>query len=63
MEELCIVPWALHLLVMGLGFPPPASFLRVTPPVDDTPFCRVVLQSGSVLGMEGKGEEVRRLKS
>ena len=27
------------------------------------PFCRVVLQSGSVLGMEGMGEEVRRHKS
>ena len=63
LEEFCKVPWALRLLVVGLGFPPPASFLRVTPPVDDTRFCRVVLQSGSVLGMEGKGEEVRRHKS
>ena len=63
LEEFCKVPWALRLLVVGLGFPPPASFLSVTPPVDDTPFCRVVLRLGSVLGMEGKGEEVRRHKS
>ena len=61
LEELYKVPWALRLLMVW--FPSPASLLSVTPPVDDTPFCRVLLQSGSVLGMEGKGEEVRRHKS
>ena len=48
--ELWKAPWAPCLLV--LGFLPPASFLRVAPPMDESTLPRVVLQElGCVQGM------------
>ena len=58
LEELCKVPWAPCLLVAG--FPPPASFLRVTPLRGQLPLPRGVAIIGIAWGMKGKGEEVRR---
>ena len=48
--------WVPCLLV--LGFPPPASFLRVTPPMDKSTLPRVVLQQlGCVQGTGVRKEE------
>ena len=45
------------------GFPPPASFLRVAPPMDDNTRSRVVFQElGFVPGAKDKGEKVMRHK-
>ena len=49
-------PWAPCLLVVG--FPPPASFLRVAPPMDESTLPRVVLQElGFVQGTGVRKEE------
>ena len=56
LEELWKAPWAPCLLV--LGFPPPASFLRVIPPMDESTLPRVVLQQlGCVQGTGVRKEE------
>ena len=56
LEELWKAPWAQCLLV--LGFPPSASFLRVTPPMDESTLPRVVLQElGFVQGTGVRKEE------
>ena len=48
--------WVSCLLV--LGFPPPASFLRVIPPMDESTLPRVVLQQlGCVQGTGVRKEE------
>ena len=60
LEELCKVPRAPCLLVVG--FPPPASFLRVTPLRGQVPLQSGVAIIGIAWGMKGKGEEVRRHK-
>ena len=49
LEELWKAPWVPCLLV--LGFPPPTSLLRVTPPMDESTLPRVALQKlGCVQG-------------
>ena len=60
LEELCKVPRAPCLLVVV--FPPPASFLRVTPLRGQVPLQSGVAIIGIAWGMKGKGEEVRRHK-
>ena len=59
MEEFRKVPWALKILVVGI--PSPASFLRVTPPMNDITLCRVDLQElAYVQEIKVKREEIKR---
>ena len=48
LEELREVPWAPWLL--GVGFPAPASFLSVSPPVDDSVLPQALWEPGCVRG-------------
>ena len=52
LEELLKAPWAPRLQVMG--FPPPASFLRVTPPMMKAPPQHGVAGIGMCPGDRGK---------
>ena len=53
-EELWKVTWSPRLLV--LGFPPPASFRRVTPPTDASTLSTALWQGlGFVPGRKGRG--------
>ena len=55
-EELWKDPWAWCLL--AIGFPPPSSFLRVAPPMDDSTLHRVVFQElGCVQGLRLRKED------
>ena len=60
LEELGKMLWAPCLLVAG--FPPPASFLRVTPLRGQVPLQSGVAIIGTAWGMKGKREEIRRHK-
>ena len=55
LEELWKALWAPCLLV--LEFPPPASFLRVAPPMDESTLPRVVLQELGFVQVSGVGKE------
>ena len=55
LEELWKALWASHLLV--LGFLPPASFLRVAPPMDESTLSRVVLQKLGFVQVTGERKD------
>ena len=55
LEELWKAPWAPCLLV--LGFPPSTSFLRVTPPADDSTLPQALWELGCVRGCWGTGKK------
>ena len=55
LEELWKAQWAPCLLV--LGFPPPASFLRVTPHMDESTLPRVLLQELGFVQVTGVRKE------
>ena len=59
--ELSNVPGGPRLL--GVGFPPPASFHGVAPPMDHSSVIRAVSQAlGFVCGLKSEGEEAMRHK-
>ena len=55
LEELWKALWALRLLV--LGFLPPASLLRVVPPMDESTLSRVVLQELGFVQVTGERKD------
>ena len=54
---------ALGSMSPGGGLPPPASFLRVAPPTDDSALSRASAGVGICPGLKVKGEEVKRHKT